>query len=210
MTSHGHLDARSPLVLDTHDLGRRAGAMREVRETVPAPAGIGIPVIGIPEGSPIELDLRLEAVSEGVLVTGVAGVHLAGECARCLTPLEQDLDVDLQELFLYGDRHMEGADEEEVARLQGELLDLEPALRDAVVLELPFQPLCREDCAGLCQECGANLNDDPDHDHGPRVDSRWGALAGLVVEGAEQDGASEDEVDEAADDEGPGRDSAHS
>lgn len=185
MTRHGHLDARSPLVLDTHDLGRRPGALREVHETVPAPEGIGIPVIAIPEGSPIELDLRLESVSEGVLVTGVADVHLHGECARCLTPIEQEREVDIQELFVYEDRQLEEESEEDVARMEGELLDLEPTLRDAVVLDLPFRPLCREDCAGLCQECGANLNDDPDHDHGPAVDSRWGSLAGWASDEAE-------------------------
>lgn len=192
MTTHGHLDARSPLVLDTHDLGRRAGAMREVRETVPAPEGIGIPVIGVPEGSPIDLDLQLESVSEGVLVTGVAGIRLEGECSRCLTPIEDAMDVDIQELFLYQDRHVEGEEDGDVARMEGELLDLEPTLRDAVVLDLPFTPLCREECAGLCQICGANLNDDPDHDHGPRGDARWGALAGWSGEDAGETGPGDD------------------
>lgn len=192
MTTHRHLDARSPLVLDTHDLGRRAGALRELHDTVPAPEGIGLPVIGVPEGAPIELELRLESVSEGVLVTGVAGIHLEGECSRCLTPLQQDMEVDLQELFLYEDRHLEGEEEEEVNRMQGELLDLEPALRDAVVLDLPFIPLCREDCAGLCPVCGANINDDPGHDHGPTGDARWEALAGWSTDG-EQAGAEDGE-----------------
>ena len=58
----------------------------------------------------------------------------------------------------------------------GDLIDLEPVLRDAVVLELPFQPLCRPDCAGLCPQCGANLNDDPGHEHRPDNDPRWDAL----------------------------------
>ncbi|SDB91419.1 uncharacterized protein GA0111570_10866 [Raineyella antarctica] len=201
MTTHHHLDPRSPLVLDTHDLGRRAGAMRELHETIPAPAGIGTPVIGIPEGSPIELDLRLESVSEGVLVSGIADVRLEGECSRCLTPIQDSSDVDLQELFLYADQHLEGEDEEDVARMQGELLDLEPALRDAVVLDLPFTPLCREDCAGLCQVCGANLNDDPDHDHGPATDSRWVALEGWSSEDGDdvEDDAVEDEDAEYGD-----------
>lgn len=196
MTSHRQLDARSPLVLDTHDLGRRAGALREVHDTVPAPEGIGLPVIGIPEGSPIDLDLRLESVSEGVLVTGVAGIHLEGECSRCLIPMQDDIEVDIQELFLYEDRHLEGEDEEEANRMQGELLDLEPALRDAVVLDLPFIPLCREECAGLCPSCGANLNEEPDHDHGPATDTRWEVLAGWSPDGeepAEDDGTRADD-----------------
>ncbi len=192
MTTHGHLDARSPLVLDAHDLGRRAGAMRELRVSVPAPEGIGTPVIGIPEGSPIELDLRLESVSEGVLVTGMARARLEGECSRCLTPIHDEVEVDVQELFLYEDQHMEGEDEQDISRMQGELFDLEPTLRDAVVLDLPFTPLCREDCAGLCPVCGVNLNDEPDHDHGPAVDSRWGALAGWAPDEAGTGDASDD------------------
>lgn len=192
MTTHGHLDARSPLVLDTHDLGRRAGTMREVRDSVPAPGGIGNPMIGMPEGSPIALDLRLESVSEGVLVTGVAAVRLSGECSRCLEPIADELEVDVQELFLYADQHLEGEEDEDVARMEGELLDLEPTLRDAVVLDLPFTPLCREDCAGLCPECGANLNDDPEHTHGPATDARWGALQGWASEGDRTPGAADE------------------
>ncbi len=189
--SAGQLDARSPLVLDTHDLGRRAGALREVHQSVPAPEGIGNAVIGIPADSPIDLDLRMESVSEGVLVSGLAVVRLEGECSRCLIPLAEALDVDIQELFVYEDQSV-ADDDEDLARMQGELLDLEPVLRDAVVLDLPFTPLCREDCAGLCPECGANLNDEPDHTHGPAVDARWGALSSWETE------ADDDAVEDAA------------
>ncbi|MPN13396.1 hypothetical protein SDC9_160717 [bioreactor metagenome] len=123
----------------------------------------------------------MESVTEGVLVSGLATVRLEGECSRCLTPLEDDLEVDIQELFVYEDQSV-ADDDEDLARMQGELLDLEPTLRDAVVLDLPFTPLCREDCAGLCPECGANLNDEPDHTHGPGVDARWGALSGWTTD----------------------------
>ena len=81
---HRPLDPRSGLVLDTHDLGRRAGAWQQVRSTVEAPVDLGIDVIGVPPGSPVELDLRLESAIEGVLVTGTAAVLLRGECVRCL------------------------------------------------------------------------------------------------------------------------------
>ena len=67
-------------------------------------------------------------------------------------------------------------EDDDVSRLEGDLLDLEPLLRDAVVLALPFQPLCRDDCPGLCTECGARLADDPDHQHDEPVDPRWAAL----------------------------------
>ena len=117
---------------------------------------------------------------EGVLVTGEADADLEGECVRCLEPIEDTVHVDFQELFVYDDPDTrEIDDDEDVSRLEGDLLDLEPVLRDTVVLALPFQPLCREDCPGLCSECGAHLADDPDHRH-EAVDSRWAALQDLV------------------------------
>jgi uncharacterized protein len=181
VTSLSTLDPRAPLVLDTRELGRRPGSQRRVSRSAPAPADLGIDVLGVPEGSPVELDLRLEAVMEGVLVTGTARVRVTGECSRCLDDLADDLEVELQELFAYDDEHDEPEDQvEEVARLEGDLLDLEPLVRDAVVLSLPFGPLCREDCPGLCAKCGARLADDPEHGHGERIDPRWAALAELT------------------------------
>ncbi len=168
-------------MLDTRELGRRPGSQRRVSRSAPAPADLGIGVLGVPEGSPVELDLRLEAVMEGVLVTGAARVHVSGECSRCLDPVEDDLEVELQELFAYDDEDDEPEDQdEEASRLEGDLLDLEPLVRDAVVLSLPFGPLCRDDCPGLCVECGARLADDPEHEHGERIDPRWAALAELT------------------------------
>jgi uncharacterized protein len=137
---------------------------------------MGIDVLGVPEGSPVRLELRLEAVMEGVLVSGTARVQLAGECARCLDPVEDDLEVDLQELYAYDVEPDASFEDEEVSRLEGDLLDLEPLVRDAVVLALPFGPLCREDCPGLCVECGARLADEPGHTHGDAIDPRWAAL----------------------------------
>jgi uncharacterized protein len=174
------LDPRAPLVLDTRELGRRPGSQREVSRTVPAPADLGIEVLGVPEGSPVELDLRLEVVMEGVLVTGTATADLAGECARCLEPISDEIEVRFQELFVYEDQGVDPDEELEVSMLQNDLVDLEPLLRDAVVLALPFQPLCRDDCPGLCTECGARLADDPDHAHDAPVDPRWAALSELT------------------------------
>jgi uncharacterized protein len=175
------LDPRAPLVLDTRELGRRPGSERRVTLTAPAPADLGIEVLRVPEGSPIEFDIRLEAVVEGVLVTGSAEAELAGECVRCLEEISSEIAADFQELFVYDDGSA-GEDEEdgETGRLVGDLVDLEPLLRDAVVLALPFQPLCQDDCPGLCTECGARLADDPDHRHDATVDPRWAALQGLA------------------------------
>lgn len=167
-------------MLDTRELGRRPGSQHQVTRTVPAPADLGIEVLRVPEGSQVDLDLRLEAVMEGVLVTGEASVELAGECARCLEPISDELEVDFQELFVYEDQRDPSEEEDdEVSMLRGDLVDLEPLLRDAVVLALPFQPLCQDDCPGLCPECGARLADDPDHAHEAAVDPRWAGLAAL-------------------------------
>ena len=117
---------------------------------------------------------------EGVLVTGTARAALEGECARCLEPISDEIEVRFQELFVYDDREVDPDEELEVSKLQDDLVDLEPLLRDAVVLALPFQPLCEDDCPGLCAECGARLADDPDHTHGEPVDPRWAALATLT------------------------------
>ncbi|HEY0473796.1 MAG TPA: YceD family protein [Kribbella sp.] len=171
------MDPRSPLVIDTHELARRAGSQREVSFTAPAPADLGIDVIGVPEGGLIQFDLRLESVVEGVLVTGTAAGRLVGECARCLVDIEEDFLADVQELYVYPESE---AEPDEASRMEGDLIDLEPALRDQVVLALPFQPLCSDDCPGLCPECGTRLADDPGHKHEDGVDPRWAGLTGLL------------------------------
>ena len=155
--------------------------------TVPAPADLGNEVLRVPEGAPVEFDLRTEAVMEGVLVTGTVRAALEGECVRCLEPISEEIEVRFQELFVYDDREVDPDEELEVSKLQDDLVDLEPLLRDAVVLALPFQPLCQDDCPGLCAECGARLADDPDHTHGEPVDPRWAALGALAESEQQED-----------------------
>ena len=179
---HRPLNPRSGLVVDTHGLGRRAGAMKVIRTSIEAPADLRIGVIGVPLGSPVELDIRLESVVEGVLVSGSATVEVRGECVRCLGDMSDELEVGIQELYVYPGVE---PDDDLASRLENDLIDLEPLLRDEVVLDLPFQPLCREDCSGLCVECGANLNNDPAHRHEARLDPRWEALRGLEGGGRE-------------------------
>ncbi|WP_208971256.1 YceD family protein [Kineococcus rubinsiae] len=186
----GRLDPNAPLVLSTHELGRRPGSMRPLKLTVPAPAELGIAVIGVPEGSDLVLDLRMEAVMEGVLVSGTVSGVAVGECSRCLTPVEQDVVVDVQELFAYpGKTPAEVADDEDEVRevAPGELVDLEPTVRDAIVLELPFQP----ECDGPCQqdyEIGVSeqtpAREEP-------ADPRWAALQDLLGDQRSGDTPSE-------------------
>jgi uncharacterized protein len=162
-------------VIDTHELGRRAGAMLSRELTVAAPADFGTEVIGAPEGSELQISLRLEAVIEGVLVTGDVIAQIEGECSRCLAPLSFEMDVNFQELFEHPDDDNKN---EDALLIEDDLLDLEPVVRDAVVLALPLAPLCSEDCLGLCTECGFELNNDPEHHH-EIVDARWQSLQGL-------------------------------
>lgn len=169
----------SPFVVGIHDLSRRPGASRTLDLRIPAPQDLAIEVIGVPEGSELEVDVRLDSLVEGVLATGTVRAELVGECVRCLTTINQDLEVDVTELFAYpGAIEIDPDDEEaeDIREIVGETIDLEQSVRDAVVLALPFQPRCRPDCAGLCVECGVDLNEaGPEHSH-EVVDPRWAAL----------------------------------
>jgi uncharacterized protein len=170
------LDARAPFVLDTRELGRRPGSMRHVRRTVDAPAGWALELVRVPAGAPVVLDLRMESVVDGVLVSGGVHVPVDAECARCLDQVHAEIDVDVQELFAY--EPADAGDEQPL--LVGDLLDLEPLVRDAVVLGLPVNPVCSDDCEGLCATCGARLADiDDNHSH-DETDPRWDALAQLA------------------------------
>jgi uncharacterized metal-binding protein YceD (DUF177 family) len=168
--------------VELRELGRRPGSMQELDRTLPAPAGWRIEVIGVPEGAPVHLDLRLESVMEGVLVSGEVTAPLAGSCARCLDPIEDTLTLDVQELFAYsGSTTEETSDEDEVRLVEGERIDLEPMVRDAVVLSLPLAPVCDEDCAGLCVECGRRWDDLPDDHSHEQLDPRWAGLAAKLA-----------------------------
>jgi uncharacterized protein len=155
--------------------------MRTLELSIPAPTDLGIELLGVPEGSPLDIELRLEAVMEGVLASGRASAVLTGECARCLEPIEDDLEVTFQELYVYPESD---AEEDEASRLDGEFLDLEPTIRDAVVLALPFRPVCDQGCEGLCLECGVRLSDHPGHTHDDPTDPRWAVLSALQTSNA--------------------------
>lgn len=174
-------DPRSPLVFDVSRLGRRPGAMQEVRQTVPSPGRIGLDLIAIEPGAPLDLDLRLESVSEGVLVSGTVHGPTRGECSRCLEPVTGEIDIALTELFAYPDSLTESTTEEdEVGHVVDHTVNLEQPILDAVGLALPFAPLCREDCPGLCPQCGVALaGAGPDHHH-DQIDPRWAKLAKLL------------------------------
>lgn len=183
------LDPRNALVLDVREVGRGAGRMITLDWTAPAPDDMRVALIGVPPGSPVVLTGRLESVVDGVLVTLTARYTTAGECSRCLDPVTEENSVAIQELFRFPTTDARGRviaepsddeDAEDEYWVQDDLIDLEPVLRDAVVLALPIAPVCTPDCPGLCPQCGARLADEPDHAH-EVVDSRWAALGALVL-----------------------------
>ncbi|MGZ4577281.1 MAG: YceD family protein [Mycobacterium sp.] len=179
-TSRRHLS--SPMTVDITRLGRRPGAMVTLRKTVPSSSRIGLDMIAIDQGAPLELDLQVQSVSEGVLVTGTVDAPTVGECSRCLNPVNGRVQVRLTELFAYPDSTTEATTEEdEVGHIVDDTIDLEQSIIDAVGLELPFTPVCTPDCPGLCPECGVSLAAEPDHQH-DRIDPRWANLAGMFPE----------------------------
>jgi uncharacterized protein len=159
--------------IPVHDIMHKAGAMREFKLDIVVPEALGEAVVRVNPGTELDLDVRLESVHEGILATGEVFTDADGECSRCLDPLTLPVEVDFQELFAYS------LTNEDDFVVQDEQIDLEQVIRDAVVLSLPFQPVCSKDCLGLCPECGVKLADNPQHVHEAAIDTRWIALEEL-------------------------------
>jgi len=178
-------------VIDISGLGRRPGSMMPLEMTVQSPSRLGLDLVAVDQGAPLELNLRLESVSEGVLVTGTVAAPTSGECARCLQPITGEVEIDLTELFAYPDSTTdETTDADEVARVtcegNAEAVDLEQPIVDAAGLALPLSPVCSSDCAGLCQHCGIPLaGAEPGHHH-EQIDPRWAKLAELREQSADE------------------------
>ncbi|MET9325808.1 YceD family protein [Tsukamurella sp. NPDC003166] len=170
--------AGKPYVLDVRAFGRRPGTSAQVHRTIAAPERIGVDLIGIEAGEEIDLDLQVQAVSEGVLVTGTVSADTTGQCARCLGDVSGALNLFLTELYAYPDSETaKTTDDDEMYRIEDDLIDLEQAVIDAVGMELNLDPTCTPDCRGLCQVCGERLADLPaDHAH-EQLDPRWAKLA---------------------------------
>ncbi|MCI6574888.1 MAG: DUF177 domain-containing protein [Actinomycetaceae bacterium] len=185
---------RSEFVVSIADLPRQEGAQRHYTFTFAAPDGIGVDLLKVASGAAIEVDITFESVSEGVFVHGVVHTQAMGECARCLRPIDREVTEQIAELVYYPQSvaALADVDEEEADELpvtDGDFIDLEPLIRDAVVLALPLQPLCKPDCRGLCPECGERWEDLPADHHHEHFDPRMSALdelaAQLAAEAAE-------------------------
>ena len=184
-----------PTIVDVSRLSRQPGSMLEVSREIPAPVELVVALARVPEGSPIDLDITLESVVEGIWVSGTADVEVSAECSRCLDPVSWSESVALEQMYRYPPTDARGAiidssdEDDETPEVVDDTIDLEEPLRDAVVLALPLAPLCSPDCAGICPECGERLEDGP-HDH-PVVDPRWSALGSLLDEGSKSPGGEE-------------------
>lgn len=165
-----------PFSRNVRDIVRKPGQMREVEFTASAPERWGEGLVSVPEGTPITVEARFESVHEGILVTAEAEAEYIGECGRCLTELRESLRVEFQELFAYP------GEEEADLEVQDDHVDLETEVRDAIVLSLPFQPVCRPDCPGLDPDTGEPAADGTSSDARETLDPRWAALAGLKTD----------------------------
>ena len=176
--------------LNTYELPRRAGEMREYELDIEIPEKVGVELISVPAGEIIEVDARLESVTEGVLLSAEIFAVAKGECGRCLDPVELVIEKRIQELYLYEKRveRKKGAKVEDDLEIEDELLmdgnvmDLESPIRDAIVLSLPSNPLCSDECAGLCPNCGGKWAELPENHAHELIDARWAGLAGLTIE----------------------------
>lgn len=171
--------AGAPFVIDVRSLIGKPGAYERLSLTEPAGAGVATEIVSVAPTQPVGVQVMLESVREGILVTGSAKTGGDAVCSRCLDPVRVPLVAQLQELYAWTAEQAEVDELGELGpHLDGEVLDLWPAIRDGLILEMPLAPLCDPDCPGLCARCGARLADEPDHQH-DATDPRWAALSTL-------------------------------
>jgi uncharacterized protein len=161
-------------LVPVHELMKRPGLMRELELEIDLATPIGTEVVAIPAGEAVEVDVRLESVHEGILASGEIFAEAKTNCSRCLDDMNLKIEVDFQELFAYS----YSSDDELL--VTNEHIDLEQVVIDSVVLSLPFQPVCDQECLGLCVECGFRLSEEPEHKHENMVDPRFEALKDLL------------------------------
>jgi uncharacterized protein len=170
-----------PFILPVRDIVRHPGEMREHAFTVRLDEQWGEGIVTYAAGSELDLDVRLESVHEGILVSGTADGEYSGVCGRCLIDIAQPVEVEFQELFAYPGQ------EETDFEVQDDHVDLETLVRDAAVLSLPFQPVCQPDCLGLDPRTGERLTVSTGTEQAAPIDPRWSALQQIT----DQDGTAE-------------------
>lgn len=157
------------LRINAADLLRHPGAERSIATRLSADE-LGTVHANI--AGEIDVDLVARSTTDDVVVTGTVTVPWRADCRRCLAEVRGVAVAEFDEVY----RHDPDAEAEPIVADQ---IDLAPALRQTVLLEVPDAPLCRDGCAGICPVCGADRNTDPcDCDTTVR-DERWAALDDL-------------------------------
>ena len=165
-----------PFVLPVRDIAHRAGEMREHSFEVAIPEKWGEGLVAVEQGESLSVEVRLESVHEGILASGDISTEYTGVCSRCLTDIAEPLQVEFQELFAYP------GEEETDFEVQDDHVDLETLVREAVVLALPFQPVCQPDCPGLDPVTGERLAENAGTEQREPLDPRWAALQDFTTD----------------------------
>jgi uncharacterized protein len=168
---------RDPLVVGITDLRKRPGTQRHVEIDAELP-GLQLSSAAVPPDEPVHVDVMLESLTDGLTATGTIRAPWVGECRRCLDPVRGVVEARLREVY---DPHpIEG----ETYPFEGDRVDLEPMVRDVVLLALPLAPLCRDDCPGPAPETFPTVvaADDAGDEAAPATDPRWAALDELRFE----------------------------
>ena len=180
-----------PFVVPVRDIVRHPGEMREYQITVPLAERWGEGIVTFDAGTEVDLDVRLESVHEGILVSGTADAEYSGVCGRCLTEIVRPVEVELQELFAYP------GEEETDFEVQDNHVDLEILVREAAVMALPFQPVCQPDCLGLDPVTGERLTESAGVEADAPIDPRWSALQQITDQGSTADRRAPENTEES-------------
>jgi uncharacterized protein len=172
--------AHNPWLVPVTALRRAPGTRREERRSGQV-GELKVAASVVPADAIANADAVLDSVLGGIEVSADVSAPWTGECRRCLTPVSGEIRAHVRELYRPRDRGDD--DDEETYPLSGEMLDLAPLVRDALILELPLAPLCSEQCRGICPTCGADLNLGGCGCAAEAADPRWGALDALRERG---------------------------
>ncbi len=164
---------KRPFVVDVADLIHRPGAQRTDLRTGQTGA-MRVAETMIADGAILTVQARFEPVGSGVLATGWAEIEWSSNCRRCAVHITRTTRSEFQEEF-----DSEASVDGDTYPMRQDQVDLELVSREAILLGLPLAPLCREDCAGLCINCGTDLNDGACECSPSTADPRWAALDAL-------------------------------
>jgi len=178
-----------PLVVNAVELLRRPGSTKDIDVVVVA-EDFEFNDSRI-DDVPVQVRLHLEALSDGIAVTGVATAYWHGECKRCLAPVQESTEIDIDELYQVK------VTDPDAFPIDADQLTLLPMVRENILVVVPQFLLCQPECKGMCPQCGADLNEGQCSCATPVTDDRWAALEALKHELADENegtaGASPDD-----------------